>query len=332
MSTNANPDQSSSPRGGIDLGGTKIQAVVVDRDHRVIGTARRPTPTRGDASDVVRELAETMRDAAKLARIEVSALQGVGVGTPGVVDVARGTVSSARNLPGFDTTVPLAQLLARELGTQTALGNDVGVALDAEARLGAGAGARSFLGVWWGTGVGGGFVVDGVRWLGRGAAGEIGHTIVKRNGALCPCGRRGCLEAYAGRRAMELRARVLTERGAKTMLFDLADKKQIDRLTSGIWAKAVEKNDRIATRLIERAILALAAGIASSVNLLDVEAVVIGGGLGTRFGSATADRIALAMQPHLFVPDRPPRVSIAKLGDLSGAIGASLLIGAARPV
>lgn len=328
MSTNQ--PSPSSPRGGIDLGGTKIQAVVLDRDQRVIGTARQPTPTTGGANDVVRALAETMRAAAKSARIDVGALRGVGVGTPGAVDVARGTVTSARNLPGFDTTVPLAQLLASELGTRTALGNDVGVALDAEAKLGAGAGTRSFLGVWWGTGVGGGFVVDGARWLGRGAAGEIGHTVVKRNGALCPCGRRGCLEAYAGRRAMELRARSLVDDGAKTMLFDLAEKKNVDRLTSGIWAKAVAKNDPLARRLIDRAVLALAAGIASGVNLLDVEAVVIGGGLGTRFGPEIAARIATAMTPHLFVPDRPPRVSVAKLGDLSGAIGACLLIDGAR--
>jgi len=330
MSTITNHDTSSGLRGGIDLGGTKIQAVVVDRDQRVIGTARRPTPTTGGANDVVGALAETLQAAAESARVEVGALCGVGVGTPGAVDVALGTVSFARNLPGFDATVPLAKLLGDALGTNTALGNDVGVALDAEAKLGAGAGARSFLGVWWGTGVGGGFVIDGARWLGRGAAGEIGHTVVKRNGALCPCGRRGCIEAYAGRRAMELRARKLVKHGAKTMLFDLAEKKKLDRLTSGIWAKAVEKEDRLATRLIDRAVLALAAGIASSVNLLDVEAVVIGGGLGTRFGPPIAERIAQAMTPHLFVPDRPPRVSVAKLGDLSGAIGASLLIDATR--
>src|SRR5438105_1919762 len=127
-----------------------------------------------------------------------------------------GKVESARNLSGFDGSVPLASLLARALGVPVFLGNDVGVALDAEAKLGAGAGARSFVGCWWGTGIGGGVVIDGKRWLGRGAAGEIGHTVVRFNGAVCPCGRRGCLEAYAGRHAMELRAQRLVERGVKT--------------------------------------------------------------------------------------------------------------------
>ena len=165
----------------------------------------------------------------------------------------------------------------------------------------------------------------GERWLGRGAAGEIGHMVIKRNGALCPCGRRGCVEAYAGRRAMELRARKLVERGESTILFDLMKKKGVERLTSGIWAKALAKKDPMATRLIDRAVVSLAAGLASSVNLLDVEAIVIGGGLGSRLGEPFAARIAQAMQPHLFRPDVPPQVRVAALGDLAGAIGASLL-------
>jgi glucokinase len=271
-----------------------------------------------------------MREAANAANCDVSDLAGVGVGTPGAVDRARGTVTSARNLPGFAGMVPLGVLLSDELGIPTQLGNDVGVALDAEARLGAGKDARSFLGVWWGTGVGGGFVVDGERWMGRGAAGEIGHTVVKREGARCPCGRRGCLEAYAGRRAMELRARELVERGESTILFNLAKRKGLDRLTSSVWAKAYEKGDPLAVRLIERAVGALGTGIASAVNLLDVEAVIIGGGFGSRMGERVAVEIEDAMIPHLFASDRPPRVRVAGLGDYAGAVGASLLVAPVR--
>lgn len=313
-------------RGGIDLGGTKIQAIVVGADHAVLGEARRPTPTSGGADAVVRELASTLREAAALARVDTKDLVGVGVGTPGAVDPVAGIVTSAKNLPGFDAIVPLADLLGRELRTRVALGNDVGVALDAEAKLGAGRELRSFVGVWWGTGIGGGVVIDGERWLGRSAAGELGHMVVNVNGAKCPCGRRGCVEAYAGRRAMEQRARKHADKGKKTKLFEIMEKKGLERLTSGVFAKALEKDDELAHALIERATGALAAGLASAVNLLDVEGVVIGGGLGTRLGEEYAAKIAKAMTPHLFVATRPPVVRVAALGDFAGAIGASLLV------
>jgi glucokinase len=312
-------------RAGIDLGGTKIQAVVVDARSSVLGSARRATPTSGGPNDVVAALAETLREAASTAKVGLGQLAHVGVGTPGSVDAERGTVANARNLPGFEGAVPMVAMLEREIGAHVFLGNDVGVALDAEAQLGAGRDVESFVGAWWGTGVGGGVVLRGQRWLGRGAAGEIGHTIVVRGGAKCPCGRRGCLEAYAGRRAMELRARKFAARGHETVLFDLMKKKGLDRLTSGVWAKALAKRDRMATKLVDRAVSALAAALASAVNLLDVEAVVIGGGLGTRLGDPYVARIAERMQPHLFRPSAAPPVRLAALGDLAGAIGAGLL-------
>jgi len=168
-------------------------------------------------------------------------------------------------------------------------------------------------------------VLDGKPWLGRGAAGEIGHMVVRRGGARCTCGRRGCMEAYAGRGSMEARARKLVERGERTDLFEIMEERGRTRLQSGIWARALKREDPMAVELIDRAIEALGAAIASAVNLLDVEAVVIGGGLGTRLGAPYVNRIAEAMTPHLFVAERPPAISLAALGDLGGAIGAALL-------
>jgi glucokinase len=151
-------------------------------------------------------------------------------------------------------------------------------------------------------------------------------VVVKMDGAECTCGRRGCMEAYAGRGAMEIRARRLHKRGQKTDLFKIMEKRGRTRLTSGVWARALDHGDEMATELIDRAVAALGAGIASAVNLLDVETVVIGGGLGTRLGAPYVTRISDAMMPHLFVSDRPPRVALAELGDLGGAIGAALLV------
>lgn len=313
-------------RGGLDLGGTKIQAVVVDDDGRAIGQARHPTPTRGGPQDVADAMAVALREAALAAGQESAALRGVGVGSPGAIDVGAGTVGQARNLPDWAGVFPLADALSTQLGTPVSLGNDVDVATDAEVELGAGQGARSLLGVFWGTGVGGGVVLGGRMWRGEGAAGEIGHMVVKQGGARCPCGRRGCLEAYAGRGAMEARARKRHADGHKTDLFQLMEKHGRPRLTSGIWARALANGDTLATELIDDAVEALGSGVASAVNLLDVEVVVIGGGLGLRLGEPYRERIVQAMRPHLFNDDRPPDVRLAALGDLGGAIGAALLV------
>ena len=131
------------------------------------------------------------------------------------------------------------------------IGNDVQVATEAEFRLGAGKPYKTILGVFWGTGVGGGLILDGKPWLGRGAAGEIGHMVVKRGGARCTCGRRGCMEAYAGRAAMEIKARREHETGTKTDLFKLMKKHGRDRLTSGIWERALDHEDKLAEKLID---------------------------------------------------------------------------------
>jgi glucokinase len=312
-------------RGGIDLGGTKIQAVVVDGDNQVVGQSRRPTPTAGGPSGVADEIAGALREAADGAGVETSALGGIGVGSPGKVDDSAGTVTGAKNLPDWAGSFDLRSALEDACGAPVALGNDVQVATDAEFELGAGRPYRSLLGVFWGTGVGGGIVLDGKPWIGRDAAGEIGHVVVKMGGAICPCGREGCMEAYAGRYAMELRARKEVERGEKTVLFKIMDERGRTRLTSGVWSRALDRGDVLAERLIERAIRALGAGIASTQNVLDVEAVIIGGGLGLRLGQPYVDRIRAAMVPHLFADENMPAVELAALGDLGGAIGASLL-------
>ncbi len=170
--------------------------------------ARIPTPKDGGPDGVIAAMAEAIRTAAGEAKVETSALDGVGIGSPGEVDPSAGTVTNAYNVVAdWNRTIQVGDLLANQLGTRIGLGNDVRVATAAEFELGAGKPYRSLLGVFWGTGVGGGIILNGAAWRGRGAAGEIGHMVVRRNGARCTCGREGCMEAYSGRRAMELEAR-----------------------------------------------------------------------------------------------------------------------------
>jgi glucokinase len=314
--------------GGIDLGGTKIQTVLMrSDDHEVLGRARGLTPREGGPPAVVEALVTCMSEAAESAGVGLAELGGVGAGVPGEVDADAGTLAKATNLSEWQEPYPLASTLAERLGAEVRLGNDVTVATQAELLLGAGRDADSLLAVFWGTGVGGGVVLAGKLWHGRGDAGEIGHMVVKQGGARCPCGRKGCMEAYAGRRAMEGEAIRLHEDGHHTHLFEIMRERGRDTLSSGVWAKALEHGDKLAEKLIERAVQALGTGVASAVNLLDVELVLLGGGLGSRFGEPMLARLGEAMSPHLYNDARGPRMRLAELGDLGGALGAALLWG-----
>src|SRR5262245_18938888 len=247
--------------GGVDLGGTKIQTVAV-RGEEIVGSSRVPTPQTGDAADVIEAVAETVRASLEAAGVDLDALVGVGIGTPGEIDPATGAVMRGANVPGFSERVELASLLSESLrGTPVKIDNDVRVGVLGEFRRGAGRPYRNLLGVWVGTGVGGGLILDGKLHGGRGAAGEIGHVTVKPGGRRCGCGRKGCVEAYAGRASMERRARRLVKRGHETDLFEIMRKHGRNRLTSGVYARALEHGDRMAKHLIADATWALGVGI-----------------------------------------------------------------------
>jgi glucokinase len=313
-------------RAGIDLGGTKIQAVVVDHGYGVLGQSRLDTPMTGGPADVVDTMIQATREACAGAEVAPEGLAGIGVGSPGDIDDRAGTVGNAVNLPDWLAVFPVRDELQEAFGgVPVSLGNDVQVATDAEHKLGAGRPYHSLLGVFWGTGVGGGIVLDDRAWVGRNAAGEIGHMVVRIGGERCGCGRKGCVEAYAGRGSMERRARRRVKDGERTELFKIMKERQRTRLASGVWARALKREDGMAVALVDDAIEALGAGIASACNLLDVEAVIIGGGLGIRLGEPAVERIRAAMLPHLFTDDRPPAVHLAALGDLGGALGGALL-------
>ena len=314
---------------GVDLGGTKIQSAVL-RAGKVVGTARILTPQSG-VEAVVAAVAESINSALHNAGADPADLLGAGIGTPGTI--SGGTVANSPNVPGFDaaTPVPLANLVGAQLkGLRVVIDNDVRVAVLGEQIRGAGRPYKNFLGVFVGTGVGGGLVIGGTRIEGGGAAGEIGHTQVKDEGRRCGCGKRGCLEAYAGRARIAETAEKWQAEGRKTKLFEIMRKKDRDRVTSGVIAAALVRHDPVTEELIDEAVWALGIAIANAQNLLDLEAVIIGGGLGDRLGLPFVERIAAAAQPRLHVPERAPKFLTTELGDLAGAVGAALL-GAQRP-
>jgi glucokinase len=316
----------AGPVAGVDLGGTKIQTIVV-RGRKVIGAARVPTPQTG-ANDIIAAIADTVRHAAGLAGLKASDLSAVGMGSPGDVDPATGIVASSPNLPGFhEGPVKMGPLLARRLRVPVTVDNDVRVAMLGEHKRGAARGYANVLAVFVGTGVGGGLVLGGRVQHGNGAAGEIGHSTVKDGGRLCSCGRKGHLESYAGRARIEATARKMHKDGDKTDLFKIMKKRGRDRLTSGTIARALEAKDKVATKLIDEAVWALGIALANAHQTLDLEAIVVGGGLGDRLGEAFIDRIADAMRPRLKDPDGAPLMRTTELQDLSGAVGAAVLVG-----
>jgi glucokinase len=302
---------------GIDLGGTKVLGSLVEGGE-VRAQEKRSTPVEGGPDDVVALIAEV-----------VEALggpgDGVGIGAPGVVDVEGGIVSRAPNLPGWTRSVPLRELLSEALGgAPVAIDNDVNVAALAEHRLGAGRGVDDLLCVFVGTGVGGGLILDGrLRRGPSGLAGEIGHMIVQPGGRPCGCGGFGHLESYAGRAGLEREARRRHEGGEATVLLDLA---KHGRMKSSVFAKALDAGDAITRELLDEAIEALGVALSATTALVDVELVVVGGGLADRLGQAFVDRMQAAVTERLFGP--PLRCVPAALGDDAGTIGASLLLDA----
>jgi glucokinase len=305
---------------GVDIGGTNITVGLVDDAHTVVDRSRAKTPTRGPDA-VVERIAEA-----------VAGLDGtvaaVGVGAPGPVH--DGVVTSAPNLDGWREPVPLQRLLEVALDLPVAVDNDANVGALGEWTAGAGRGARFMLGAWLGTGVGGGLVLDGRPYRGAfGGAGEFGHMIVHRGGALCGCGRRGCVEAYAGRAALEGAAVTAFEAGRPTAMKDIEAELGKTRMTSAVWARALEMDDPLATRLFNDAIDALGCGLASAINLLDLDTIVIGGGLAEKLGMPFIEQIAEATRPRLVMggPDR--RFLVSELGDDAGAVvAAALALGA----
>lgn len=299
---------------GVDIGGTNIALAVVDAEHRVVRREKVRTP-EGGPDAVVRAVLDGLAELGE----EVGA---VGVGAPGPVD--DGVVLVAPNLEGWTEPVALGQQLSAALGVPVAVENDATAGAVGEWIAGAGQGARHLVGVWLGTGVGGGLVLDDRPYRGAwGAAGELGHVIVSKGGALCGCGRHGCLEAYAGRASMETALRAAIDGGEASVVPQLMREKGKTRMTSSVWAAALDAGDALTVRLLDGAVEAIAVGVASAVNLLDLDTIVIGGGLAEKLGADLVERIATAARPLLLVGDRPRRWELAALGDDAGVVGAA---------
>jgi len=316
---------------GVDLGGTKILAAVVNEKGEILSEVKRPTLPASGAEKIIQRLIQTVRRAIKEAKVPTKSILAVGVGVPAPVDPRTGFLFEVTNIPTLNNCA-LGQRLSEALEMPVFVDNDVNVGTVGEHALGAGRGTKDMVGIFVGTGVGGGVIVNGrLRHGFRNSAGEVGHMFVgfkgQANEPLCGCGRPGCLEAYASRTAIERDIRAAISAGRKTVMTKLLEKSGKARITSGLLAEALKRKDPLVTEVMDRATTYLTILVASIVNFFDPEMVVIGGGVTEALGERLVESIRRDA-PRWFIQQHDAdkvRVVSAKLGDYAGVLGAATI-------
>ncbi|MCH7999512.1 MAG: ROK family protein [Chloroflexi bacterium] len=270
--------------------------------------------------EVVLERIEESLDAALgKAGVKRERLAGLGIASPGAVDVVRGIVPNAPQLPGWQD-VPLARLLEERFGLPTLLENDASAAALGEHRFGAGRGSRHMLYITVSTGVGGGIIIDGDLYRGKsGAAGEMGHVIIDMNGPACGCGARGCLESLASGTAIAKRGEELAESGDSPILARL--RKEEGPVTAEMMERAATMGDAASREAFRQAGHYFGVALAGFVNVFDPEVIVIGGGV-AKAGDLLLEQARVTMESLAMTqPLKGVRLAVSELGEFAGAMG-----------
>ncbi len=310
---------------GVDMGGTKILAAVVNAEGRILAAAKIPTKADKGATVVIDRIASCIQKAIDKSRVAPESIQAVGIGAPGPLDPGTGVVIFAPNLGWKD--VPLKAELETRTGILTFVDNDVNVGTLGEHTFGVGQNVQNLVGIFVGTGIGGGIIMQGELFHGASkTAGEIGHIIVKADGPRCGCGTRGCLEALASRTAMTKQfQKAILKKGKKSILSELTGG-ELGLIRSGTLAKAIQRKDKLTLKVLKRATKYLGVGIGSIVNFLNPEMIVLGGGVVEALDDTFLDNIRAAVEKYA-LPNTLNGVQIvrAKLGDDAGILGAAAL-------
>ncbi len=312
---------------GVDLGATKVLAGVIDANHKILATAKRATKGSQGVDSVVERIARTIRDAVKAARLSLDDIAGVCSAAPGALNPDEGVVRFAPNMEGWEE-IPFARLLSEQLdGIPVFIENDANLGVLGELTLGAGRGVKDIVGIFVGTGIGGGIVLDGKVWRGSHmTAGEIGHVVILADGPVCGCGNRGCLEAVSSRTAIERDIRLGLRKGRESMISAWLRQEGRDRITSGILAEAYETRDPLVYEVISRSQHYLGIFIGSIINFIDPSMIVIGGGVAEALGEDYVEPVrAVAYQYAMNGRDaRSVPIVLAELGDNAALLGAAV--------
>ena len=307
---------------GVDLGGTKIATALVDGEGRVLARTSCLTEAKEGQEKVLERMYKTVEDVLKEAGIAPGELAGIGIGSPGPLDSKTGVVLSAPNL-GWKN-VPLGELFKQRFKVPIYVGNDANLAGLGEKWLGAGKDVDDLLYLTVSTGVGGGIIIGGKIHTGaHDIAGEVGHIIVKRDGPQCNCGSRGCLEAIASGTAIAREAKAGLKRGESPLLAKLGGDGEP---TARFVGEAARAGDPFSTKLLQESFTYLGLGIASLLNVLDPEMVVIGGGV-SNLDDLLFDPVRKTVKETLgtsLLADVP--IVKAELGSDVGVLGAAMLV------
>jgi len=309
---------------GVDIGGTKVAAGIVNRGGKIVASTRARMVARGSAEEGFQAVVEGIDGLMRDRRAENAAT--IGISVPGWVDPARGTLVGAANIPCW-RNFPLARRVEKRYGLRTLIANDANVAALAEATWGAGKKYRNVFYVTLGTGIGTGIVLDGRIYDGRtGAAGEGGHTTIDFRGPVCGCGKRGCIEAYASGTAIARRAQErLAEIGTGESAMVARANGKIDGVTCEIVSEAAEQGDPLAIEALNEAAERLGVWLGNIIELLEPDVIVMGGGVGHLMMSY-AGTIRESLEIWAINPRwREIPIVEAKYGPESAMVGAAAL-------
>jgi len=313
---------------GIDLGGTKTLAAVVDiSTGEVVASARKRTRAEKGQVFVAQRILDLSTQAIADAKLLNGGIVAVGVGAAGQIDRKAGVVVDAPNLGVKD--MDLGALLGKQFGKSVAVGNDVEVAALGEYNYGSGQGYRTFVCVFVGTGIGSGIVQNGRMYTGlTGTAGEVGHMTVEAGGRICGCGSRGCLEAYASRTAITKAIMAEIHHGRSSILADDAQhqlKEGETTIRSGLLASAIARNDALVIEIVTEAADYLGYGLASVMNFYNPDCIILGGGVIEAIDLLFERAVHRARITALSAPASKTKIIRAKLGDFSGVVGAACM-------
>jgi glucokinase len=310
---------------GVDLGGTKILSGVFKHSLETIGMSKLSTKSQRGVDEVIERIARCVQDAVDEADLTMKQVAGVGIGAPGAVDFGSGTVIFAPNMEGWKD-IPLKKELEKLLGVPVFVENDGNIAALGVYHAELKSKPRSVIGIFVGTGIGGGLILNGELYSGFGhTAGEIGHMVLDINGPKCGCGNKGCFEALASRTAIFQQIKAGVKDGQKTLLTDMLGDDLSD-LRSGDLRKAIRRGDKFVDRVIEGAAEYIGIGVSNLVNILNPEVVVLGGGVMEALQDEMMGVIVETAQDYA-MPGAMKGVEIiaSKLGDSAGITGGAVL-------
>lgn len=308
---------------GIDLGGTKILIGLVEKESgKVVSHIKKKTKKEKGPENIVRKMVEGVEELLEESGKSFTEISSIGIGSAGQIDRKNGIIIGAPNLDCYNLN--LKEILQNKFNIPVFVGNDVEVATIGEQKFGAGKGCADFVCVFVGTGIGSAVVKNGhIIYGATGTAGELGHIIVDLNGRPCACGAHGCLEAYASRSAIETRIEGALKKGRKSCISEYLEEGKA--ITSSMIRKSIEREDELVTQCVSEASEYLSGGLASVINLINPELIILGGGLIEAVDYFYKQTIKKAKSKSLPVPAEKIRFSKTILGDYSGVIGAALL-------